>query len=113
MTNVCGAALFTLECDIQAGDALVDCVVYVELGDDPRDMRENDCKDSKGDTEFDFLTGRETGISNDIEVGRFVGLVSENVSEVGEKAAMACRFDPDLGVGVGEYSIGSGGGQRV
>jgi hypothetical protein len=52
-------------------------------------MRENDCKDSRGDTEFDFLPGRETGISNDIEVGRFVGLVSEKVSDVGENAAIA------------------------
>jgi len=91
VTNVCGVAvLFALEQDIQAGEVLIDCEVYVEgLGDEPRDIRENDCKDSKGDTEFDFLPGRQTGISNDIEVGRFVGLVLENVSDVGEKAAMA------------------------
>ena len=88
VTNVCGAA-FAPECDIQAGDALVDCDVYVVLGDEPRDIRENDCKDSRGDTEFELLPGRETGISNDIEVGRFEGLVSENVADVGENAVIA------------------------
>lgn len=74
--------------DIQAGDVLVDCGVYAPRGDEPRDILEKDCKDSRGDTDLESLVGANSGISNDIELGRFVGL-SPNVAEVGENAAAA------------------------
>lgn len=34
-----------------------------------------------------------------MELGRFIGLKSVNVSEDGENASAAWRFDPGLGVG--------------
>jgi len=87
VTNVCGP-LCVVVYDMRAGDALLDCGVYGPRGDEPRDILEKDCKDSRGDTEVDSL-GAYSGISNVIEVGRFDGLVSTNVAEVGENAAVA------------------------
>jgi hypothetical protein len=77
------------EYDIQAGEVLVDCGLYVTPGDEPRDILEKDCRDSSGETELESRLGANSGISNDIELGRFDGLRSPNVAEVGENAAFA------------------------
>ena len=69
------------------------CGTYETLGDEPSDILDNDCRDSSGDTEFElgfeFLPGVKSGISNDIEVGRFNGLGLAETANVGENAAVA------------------------
>jgi hypothetical protein len=65
-------------------------------GDEPSDIFANECKGSSGELEFEPLAGTFSGITKDMETGRFEGKCA-NVAVVGEKAAAAERFKPDLG----------------
>lgn len=69
-------------------------------GEDSSERFENDCKGSNGDGVLECTTRDDgnSGISSDIDTGRLAG-ICENVADVGENAAAAVRFEPDLGVG--------------
>jgi len=72
--------------------------VVCGAGDEPSDIFANECKGSSGEcaVELEPLAGTISGITKDIETGRFEGKCA-NVAVVGEKAAAAERFKPDRG----------------
>jgi len=55
---------------------------------------EKDCRDSRGEDEWEAVGKFVSGICNVMPVGRFKGGNSWNEDEVGEKASAAERFKP-------------------
>ena len=84
--KVCGGTFRTED----AGTA-VPSAVCESAGDDPKDILENDCSDSRGEGVC-RPAAVDCGISTARLIGLLVGLVKSNAAEVGEKASTAERL---------------------
>jgi hypothetical protein len=101
VTSVVG----TLSCFVDGSKVVADalCEDGGPPGDEPIDSFANDCNGSKGEFELEPFPGTHSGITKDMETGRFAGMCA-NVAEVGENAAAADRFEPNRSEGDQEAS---------
>jgi hypothetical protein len=96
--KVCGGTFRT-----EAGTA-VPSAVWESAGDDPSDILEKDCSDSRGEGVCN-PAAVDCGISTARLIGLFAGLVKSNAAEFGENASIAERLQRERSGDSGSTNI--------